>query len=76
MILCDERGAAWECLDAGGCATTAVNGGGNATAFRVLKCKPVDDPDAAPREIRIPAGVDFHDRLVQQWMMWTARKIW
>ena len=75
VILRDENGVDWECIDVGrGHDRVAMKSGGSSTAFRVLQCTPIDNASGAPRQIRIPVGVDLDDPIVQHWVLWTARK--
>ena len=64
MILRDENGVDWECTELG--AGFRARSDGTGAAYRVLRCRPANNPRATPREVAVPIGLDLDDPYIQR----------
>ena len=60
MILRDEDGAEWEC---------EVEMDARRPGYRLVRCRRVDQPQAATRNIAVPADFDLSDPTVQRMLL-------
>jgi hypothetical protein len=73
LILLDEDGAEWECLEANGGSDALVEERGG-KAFRTLRFRPVDNPTDFVHEIVVSTELDLDDAVIQRWVLRWARQ--
>ena len=73
MILRDENGTEWECIEVIGGPGAAVGDRGG-QVFRKLQFRRVNGPASPSHEIIISTELDLNDPAIQQWVLRRGRK--
>jgi len=73
LILLDEDGAEWECIEANGGSDALVDER-DGKAFRTLRLSPVDNPAGFVHEIIVATELDLDDAVIQRWVLRWARQ--
>ena len=73
MILHDENGAEWECIEVSGGPGAAV-GDRDGQAFRKLRFRRADSPESIAHEIIVSTELDLNDPAIQRWVLRSGRK--
>jgi len=73
VILRDETGAEWECIEVNGGPGAAVGDRGG-QVFRKLRFKRADSPASISHEIIVSTELDLNDPAIQRWVLRSGRK--
>ena len=74
MLILDEDGAEWECIEVHGGSDDTLVGERDAKTFRTLRFRPVDNPAGFVHEIVLSTELDLEDAVIQRWVLRWARR--
>jgi len=73
VILLDEDGNEWECIEVNGGPGAAVGERGG-QVFRKLRLRRADSPASILHEIIISSDLDLNDPAIQRWVLRSGRR--